>query len=39
MGDLEVDPAETSEAIDELLDRYFLSPRMVGAMRARMERR
>lgn len=35
----EVDPAETSEAIDALLDRYFLSPRMIGAMRARMERR
>jgi len=33
----EADPAETSEAIDELLDRYFFSPRMIGAMRARME--
>jgi hypothetical protein len=34
-----MDPAETSEAIDALLDRYFLSPRMIGAMRARLERR
>jgi hypothetical protein len=35
MGDS--DPAATSESIDELLDRYFLSPRMIGAMRARLE--
>jgi hypothetical protein len=31
-------PEETNEAINEMLDRFFLSPRMVGVMRARTER-